>query len=264
MPSERSPFKSPVEPISPPPKPADLSGLGWRRRVPPPGPKDVFRCPFIAISALRRRPHIGRGLAKGRSRGKFYPVHGLPGVTAAGGGVWARRNSFVRKPEIPRRRGPRLRHRRAPNRPSARHGNPRPSGPQARPRAAAKRQFAHADEMFAAAIDQRRHGRAVDDVDSPARQRIAWLGEIDHRGAQRHPAREPGLYRVTIRRGDVERLARNLPARVSGDQRLQLGSPSWPRNPGARPRSAADEGDRLRPKPRAQPSRTRPPPRDGP
>src|SRR5208282_859524 len=53
MPSERSPFGSPVEPISPPPKPAVLkSGLGWRRRVPPPGPKDLFRCPFIAIAAL--------------------------------------------------------------------------------------------------------------------------------------------------------------------------------------------------------------------
>src|SRR5271156_3785364 len=55
MPSERSPFKSPVEPISPPPEPSENEGLGWRRRVPPPGPKDVFRCPFIAVSALRRR-----------------------------------------------------------------------------------------------------------------------------------------------------------------------------------------------------------------
>src|SRR5271155_1345894 len=54
MPSERSPFKSPVEPISPPPEPSENEGLGWRRRVPPPGPKDVFRCPFIAVSALRR------------------------------------------------------------------------------------------------------------------------------------------------------------------------------------------------------------------
>src|SRR5271155_3406378 len=54
MPSERSPFKSPVEPISPPPEPSEDEGLGWRRRVPPPGPKDVFRCPFIAVSALRR------------------------------------------------------------------------------------------------------------------------------------------------------------------------------------------------------------------
>src|ERR1700678_1210773 len=55
MPSKRSPFESPVEPISPPPEPSENEGLGWRRRVPPPGPKDVFRCPFIAVSALRRR-----------------------------------------------------------------------------------------------------------------------------------------------------------------------------------------------------------------
>jgi hypothetical protein len=30
-------------------------GLWWRRRVPPPGPKGLFRCAFIAIAALRRR-----------------------------------------------------------------------------------------------------------------------------------------------------------------------------------------------------------------
>ena len=52
--AKEHPLQSPVEPISPPPKPAaiKLSGLGWRRRVPPPGPKDLFRCPFIAIAAL--------------------------------------------------------------------------------------------------------------------------------------------------------------------------------------------------------------------
>src|SRR5271169_4697427 len=54
MPSERSPFESPVEPISPPPEPSENEGLGWRRRVPPPGPKEVFRCPFIGVFALRR------------------------------------------------------------------------------------------------------------------------------------------------------------------------------------------------------------------
>src|SRR3977135_4559417 len=30
------------------------SGLGWRRRVLPPGPKGLLRRPFIAISGLRR------------------------------------------------------------------------------------------------------------------------------------------------------------------------------------------------------------------
>ena len=84
MPSERSPFGSPVEPISPPPKPASMSGLGWRRRVPPPGPKDLFRCPFIAIAALAgdalnigdeggagkggRRRHVGSRRYVGRQR----------------------------------------------------------------------------------------------------------------------------------------------------------------------------------------------------
>ena len=53
MPGKRSSFWSPVEPISPPPKPACRHcGLGWRRRVLPPGPKDLFRRPFIAIAAL--------------------------------------------------------------------------------------------------------------------------------------------------------------------------------------------------------------------
>src|SRR4030088_1524613 len=34
------------------------SGLGWRRRVLPPGPKGLLRRPFIAISGLRRHLSI--------------------------------------------------------------------------------------------------------------------------------------------------------------------------------------------------------------
>ena len=45
-------------------------GLGWRRRVLPPGPKGLLRRPFIAISGLRRHPQYrpGRLTKKERSR----------------------------------------------------------------------------------------------------------------------------------------------------------------------------------------------------
>src|SRR5438132_1129588 len=33
-----------------------VAGLGWRRRVLPPGPKGLLRRPFIAIAGLRRLP----------------------------------------------------------------------------------------------------------------------------------------------------------------------------------------------------------------
>jgi len=46
---------TPVDPISPPPKPTVSGGLGGRRRVPPPGPGGLLRCPFIAIVSLRRQ-----------------------------------------------------------------------------------------------------------------------------------------------------------------------------------------------------------------
>ena len=36
------------------------TGLGWRRRVLPPGPKGLLRRPFIAISDLRRPPQYRR------------------------------------------------------------------------------------------------------------------------------------------------------------------------------------------------------------
>src|SRR5690349_1208305 len=36
------------------------TGLGWRRRVLPPGPKGLLRRPFIAISGLRRHPQYRR------------------------------------------------------------------------------------------------------------------------------------------------------------------------------------------------------------
>ena len=43
-----------VDPSSAPPKPRPGSGLGWSRRVLPPGPKGLLRRPFIAISGLPR------------------------------------------------------------------------------------------------------------------------------------------------------------------------------------------------------------------
>src|SRR5215467_6533479 len=48
-----------VDPVSPPPKPV-RAGLGWRRRVLPPGPKGLLRRPFIAIAGLRRRSQYKR------------------------------------------------------------------------------------------------------------------------------------------------------------------------------------------------------------
>ena len=85
MPSERSPFWSPVEPISPPPKPARrVSGLGWRRRVLPPGPKDLLRCPFIAIAAradgkihIGVRARGGKGLLGLNSRQFTYTLRAI-------------------------------------------------------------------------------------------------------------------------------------------------------------------------------------------
>src|ERR1700704_385987 len=61
MPSKNTPFTPLVDPISPPPQPSarpelEMSGLGWRRRVLPPGPKGLLRRSFIAISGLRRHP----------------------------------------------------------------------------------------------------------------------------------------------------------------------------------------------------------------
>src|SRR5262249_25128125 len=38
------------------PQPGTRAGLGWRRRVLPPGPKGLLRRPFIAIAGLRRPP----------------------------------------------------------------------------------------------------------------------------------------------------------------------------------------------------------------
>src|SRR5690348_3902037 len=41
------------------------AGLGWRRRVLPPGPKGLLRRPFIAIAGLRRPlEYRGQGLTK--------------------------------------------------------------------------------------------------------------------------------------------------------------------------------------------------------
>jgi len=51
-------FYALVDPISPPPKPGPAgqgTGLGWRRRVLPPGPMGLLRRPFIAIAELPRQ-----------------------------------------------------------------------------------------------------------------------------------------------------------------------------------------------------------------
>src|SRR5580658_7969221 len=77
MPGKRSPFTSLVEPISPPPKPASRSGLWWRRRVPPPGPKDLFRCPFIAIAVLVGRRGEYRGRERAREEGPRVGIYAL-------------------------------------------------------------------------------------------------------------------------------------------------------------------------------------------
>src|SRR5215472_6519678 len=47
-------------------------GLGWRRRVLPPGPKGLLRRPFIAISGLRRHPQYRRGRLTKKER---LPTH---------------------------------------------------------------------------------------------------------------------------------------------------------------------------------------------
>src|SRR5215469_6995827 len=53
------------------------TGLGWRRRVLPPGPKGLLRRPFIAISGLRRHPQYRRRrLTKKERFGRLRP--GLP------------------------------------------------------------------------------------------------------------------------------------------------------------------------------------------
>ena len=38
-----------------------LSGLWWRRRVPPPGPNGLLHRPFIAIVGQADTPNIGSG-----------------------------------------------------------------------------------------------------------------------------------------------------------------------------------------------------------
>src|SRR5580704_9690014 len=63
MPSKSTPFTPSSILVRPHPKPVAMrqldSGLGWRRRVLPPGPKGLLRRPFIAISGLRRH-HLYR------------------------------------------------------------------------------------------------------------------------------------------------------------------------------------------------------------
>ncbi len=46
-----------------------VAGLGWRRRVLPPGPKGLLRRAFIAIAGLRRRLNISA--SKRRKKGRF-------------------------------------------------------------------------------------------------------------------------------------------------------------------------------------------------
>src|SRR6478609_4208448 len=50
------------------------TGLWWRRRVPPPGPKGLFRWSFITIVVLRRRPEYSvRGARKEALPGQETP-----------------------------------------------------------------------------------------------------------------------------------------------------------------------------------------------
>ena len=80
MPSERAPFHVPRRTyFAPAETRLPESGLGWRRRVPPPGPKDLFRCPFIAIAAP-----CGR-LLEYRSEGATREGEPLPGDVKVGG-----------------------------------------------------------------------------------------------------------------------------------------------------------------------------------
>jgi len=75
--AKEHPFNPPSNLFRPRRNPRSSSGLGWRRRVPPPGPKDLFRCRFIAIAALLRQPDEYRGQNAGRE-GAAYPYPGKP------------------------------------------------------------------------------------------------------------------------------------------------------------------------------------------
>jgi hypothetical protein len=59
MPSKETPFTPSSILFRPHPSLASRASLGWRRRVPPPGPMGLFRSSFIAIVAANDdRPYI--------------------------------------------------------------------------------------------------------------------------------------------------------------------------------------------------------------
>src|SRR4029079_14391117 len=62
-----------VDPGSAPPKPV-RAGLGWSRRVLPPGPKGLLRRPFIAIAGLRRHPEYRRRRLLKKEQGLSQPL----------------------------------------------------------------------------------------------------------------------------------------------------------------------------------------------
>src|ERR1051326_2266531 len=63
------------------------AGLGWRRRVLPPGPKGLLRRPFIAIAGLRRPSQYSRVGARAERQWAPRPRHAGP---AAAGGSFCR------------------------------------------------------------------------------------------------------------------------------------------------------------------------------
>ncbi len=138
-------------------------------------------------------PPIGRPTVSRRPPAS--PPHGMP-----------RRIERVSSRPCPRRRN-----RRGLRRTSGRCDSRRPSPFLRRVARPARRAEArYGDKVFLVAIDERRRGDPVHNRDASAGEREALGGEIDDVGADRGAAGEPGLDRMPIRRGDVERLACDL------------------------------------------------------
>ena len=76
--------------------------------------------------------------------------------------------------------------------------------------------------VLVAAIDQHRHLATVDDVETAAHQREPHGREIVHRRRVVDPAGEPWLHRVTIGRGDVDRMRAERDPEIARDQLIGL------------------------------------------
>src|SRR5258708_2332437 len=72
-----------------------------------------------------------------------------------------------------------------------------------------------ADQVIAGLVDERRHPPAADVVETPAAQREALGGEVDHRRRVVEAPGEPGLDGVAVARCDVLRMAGELGADVA-------------------------------------------------